>query len=73
MLVQVFLLPQDLFIHENGLKNTSQILRLDMALVICILEAFHHLDHWKNSGLIGADIFILIDIWIRQKMFIITC
>ena len=32
-----------------------------------------HIKHWKNTGDTGADISILIDIWMHQNRYIRTC
>ena len=50
-----------------------RILERNMDFPICMQEAFIHIKHWKNIGDTGADISILIDIWMHQNQYIRTC
>ena len=47
--------------------------RFEKYFPICIQEASIHIKHWKNTGDTGADISILIDIWMHQNRYIRTC
>jgi len=58
---------------EKDLKNIFRISERNMDFPICIQEASIHIKHWKNTGDTGADISILIDIWMHQNRYIRTC
>ena len=62
-----------LCIMEKDLKNIFRISERNMDFPICIQEASIHIKHWKNTGDTGADISILIDIWMHQNRYIRTC
>lgn len=54
-------------------ENIFRISERNMDFPICIQEASIHIKHWKNTGDTGADISILIDIWMHQNRYIRTC
>ena len=62
-----------LCITVKDLINIFRISERNMDFLICIREASIHIKHWKNTGDTGADISILIDIWMRQNRYIRTC
>ena len=71
--VQDFPHQQVLCITVKDLKHIFRISERNMDFPICIREASIHIKHWKSTGDTGADISILIDIWMRQNRYIRTC
>ena len=61
------------FVYNGERFDKYRISERNMDFPICIREASIHIKHWKNTGDTGADISILIAIWMHQNRYIRAC
>lgn len=66
-----FPLQQVLCTAAKDSTNIFLISKRNMVLTICTTADFTYIEHRRNYGHTGADIFILIVIWICRRIYII--